>query len=89
MLKIAMLYPPQLAPLLSLLFSYDLTEGFEVAQYYRVRHLDTEAVNLEGRLRNALMQHYRDPCLGRWRQMRVVLGLVLLLSLSIELSKAS
>jgi len=49
MLKIAMLYPPQLAPLPSLLFSYDLTEGFEVAQHYRVRHMDTEAVNLEGR----------------------------------------
>jgi hypothetical protein len=27
----------------------DLTEGFEVAQYYRVRHLDTEAVTPEGR----------------------------------------
>jgi len=35
------------------------------------------------------MQHYTDPCLGRWRQMRVVLGLVLLLSLSIELINAS
>jgi len=41
MLKIAIIYPTQLAHLLSLLFSYDLTEGFEVAQYYRVRHLDT------------------------------------------------
>jgi len=37
------------SPLSSLFFSYGLTDGFEVAQYYRVRHLNAEAVNLERR----------------------------------------